>query len=387
MEKASFVLTVPVSNISNFNSKINMLNKKAAKLGLDAIVVTKISKPYSHKVVVKSPISDYDIWTDVVDYKIEGSIPHISGWAIVGVIDYVDGVNIVKSMEGIPELFRTREPFCDHCHTKRVKLNTVVIKNIDTGEYMQVGKTCLKDFVNTETKDALSYNASFVSLKEEETEDFINEKGKFELKAGVIDVLTVASAMIKKFGYVSVSNEDYSIGRVATKQMVIEYFFGKEKRDFLDIDPSDSELAQKVVEFINTSSSKSEFIYNTQEIIKLGTVAPKYFGYVVGAIAFYHKAVVTETESVKRVNEYYPSPVSSKIKVDVTVKNITVLDSYYGTSWLCSFVDAEGRSIVAFCSRPISAEIGSSKQVSGTIKKFQEYNGTKQTVLTRIKLS
>lgn len=55
---------------------------------------------------------------------------------------------IVRTMPGqeTPKEFWTRGPKCDHCKHNRRRNNTYVVRHED-GRHMQVGSTCIEDFL------------------------------------------------------------------------------------------------------------------------------------------------------------------------------------------------------------------------------------------------
>ena len=48
-------------------------------------------------------------------------------------------------------------------------------------------------------------------------------------------------------------------------------------------------------------------------------------------------------------------------------------------------LDTEGRTLIWFASKYLEAEPGEQWNLTGTVKDHNEYNGTCQTVLTRVK--
>lgn len=78
----------------------------------------------------------------------------INGFEFVGVIEHkqVNGVyeNIIRPAFNcaIPARFRKCAPYCEHCKTTRYRKDTYIIRNTQTGEFMQVGSACLCEYTN-----------------------------------------------------------------------------------------------------------------------------------------------------------------------------------------------------------------------------------------------
>ena len=80
---------------------------------------------------------------------------------------------------------------------------------------------------------------------------------------------------------------------------------------------------------------------------------------------------------------------SIKDKVDLKVKLVRRgnYDTMYGTTFVYTFEDAQGHQLVWKTGTWLEQEVGSQVIVKGTIKAHTEYKGTKQTELTRCKVS
>lgn len=82
----------------------------------------------------------------------------------------------------------------------------------------------------------------------------------------------------------------------------------------------------------------------------------------------------------------YIEPVDGKISnLCVTCVGKRYIDSFYGTSLLLTFEDEEGNILTWFTKSEPAVEKGEGVILTGTFKKHEEYNGVKQTVITRVK--
>ena len=85
-------------------------------------------------------------------------------------------------------------------------------------------------------------------------------------------------------------------------------------------------------------------------------------------------------------NEHVGTP-GQKITVDVEVVRTRLIDGYYGRVQIVTMNDAEGRTYVWFNNSRNHMDEGSKYRVTGGVKEHSEFNGTKQTVLTRVKFN
>lgn len=79
--------------------------------------------------------------------------------------------------------------------------------------------------------------------------------------------------------------------------------------------------------------------------------------------------------------------VGEKVNMELTLEHIRYYDTHFGTTWVYSFKDENGNTLVWKTSAHQEVEEGNKFHVKGTIKEHGEYRGTKQTVLTRCKIA
>ena len=83
-----------------------------------------------------------------IEVEVSG-IARIADWEFVATIEHAEPMNIIRSFRPeyeIPARFYTADTFCEHCRTRRYRKDTYIVRNTQTGEFKQVGKSCLKDF-------------------------------------------------------------------------------------------------------------------------------------------------------------------------------------------------------------------------------------------------
>ena len=92
----------------------------------------------------------------------------VSDWEFIATVEHSKPINIIRSFRPeveIPESYYTADTRCDHCQTKRNRKDTYLIRNTISGEFKQVGKTCLKDFTRGLSAEAVTaYVAWFDEL-------------------------------------------------------------------------------------------------------------------------------------------------------------------------------------------------------------------------------
>lgn len=96
------------------------------------------------------------------------------------------------------------------------------------------------------------------------------------------------------------------------------------------------------------------------------------------------KDAIATAESSGNLNQYV-GVVGDKIQVEVTIKRKFWYDTQWGSNCIILMGDKEGHEYKWNSSNGIDALTGEIITIKGSIKAHEEYNGTKQTVLTRCK--
>ena len=83
----------------------------------------------------------------------------------------------------------------------------------------------------------------------------------------------------------------------------------------------------------------------------------------------------------------YVGNVGDKIEADLKVTHTFVTNSYYGSSLLIGMQDDEGNKFVWFSTAMPEVHKGDKVHIKGRIKNHGEFRGSKQTTLTRCKIT
>lgn len=390
---------VPEAMMADLEAQIGKLNRRAAKLGVPPISVKVVGDAEIVTVVRKG--GNYPL--RVVQVQVGGEAPVIDGWRFVARIspgrEGSEG-NIVRG-EDVPVRYWYGDAYrCDHCGTSRTRKYTYIIQSA-WGEYKQVGKSCLRDFMgHTDPERVADW---FTILTDQEFiysyeiphgavytgllpgEDNPDARPRY-CGRNVSDYLPwVVMAIRVMGGYRGRKNADYgqSTADVADQ---LEWEFRKNGGE--PPTAEDCATARAAQEWAKTFTSNSlpQYAHNVRSIAKSNYAEHREEGTTASIIACYNRAQATEErqkrETERRVNEYFGN-IKDRPALRLTLKRIREFDGGWGITTLNSFEDAEGRVFVWWTSSSNNLEEGNSYQVRGTIKAHQEYHGIKQTVLSR----
>ena len=175
--------------------KIEKINARCAKRGIPG----GLNVEYREE--MKKETNAFGIEIEYVVYmtKITGIAPKLPDWDFVATLDYDHNAGlIVRTYPGVNSINRAnlREGWCDHCQTNRYRKSTYVMRNRNSGEEIQVGSACIKDFTGWE---ALPYSAERM---QKDVEEFSGGFGGGARDVSTLTVLSVAWACVTEFGYV-----------------------------------------------------------------------------------------------------------------------------------------------------------------------------------------
>ena len=386
------------ARFEEFFKKMETLSKKCAKVG--AKLQYKIEGTEFHYDYTKEGIR-YGVKYYVVNAEGKAAI---KGWDLVGVIEYVNGQNLVKQIDDsveIPEEYYTKSNTCDYCHCNRARVKNCILYNKQTGEFKQVGTSCLKMFTGVE--DVSRYLKVLDAIKAipvfEYCEDIPTQLRRYPLK----EIIAYAVECVKHFGYTS--TRDYR----STSDRVKDYYFVKELHmspltSYKDIDNELSSCnfnglsqenlkkAEDIIEFVrNNLDDKSNYYHNLKVLFSDDCIRLKDFGFVVSSVTCYNK-LVGDRDSFKAGRDHneakseYVGNVGDKISIDVIdFACVHSMETSFGTYRIYKFKDDKG-NLYVWKTTSFVPNCKGVHTVEGIVKEHSEYRGIKETILTRCKI-
>lgn len=381
---------VPVENYDSLIDKLAKLNKKAVKLSVAPITIKFIKAVTETKVVHGN---EYTRHYNLIE--VEGIAPKLAGgYTFVGTIEHIDGQNLLKSIPNkeIPFSYKDTSPVCDHCKTKRQRNATYIVQN-EAGEFKQVGHNCVRDFLGHQDPKQLALIAEFINSFEEhcgEGEGF--GMGVVNTAPMSLFLEHVAETALR-YGYITSAMAQKTEGKlVATSGQAWGTMFphNAEARAILaasgfKVTDKAKEMAAGTIAWLSSLEPKNNFEHNMKVLAGLDFITRKDIGIAAFAVQAYTQDLIKKYEKTEKVASEYVGVVGEKIDVKVLVKKHIVLESMYGYTHLYIMNDENGNDIKWFSSRKVMDEAKSYGLV-GRVTKQEEYQGSKQTIVTRAKV-
>ena len=397
---------IPTEALARVKEKIAALNKRATRLGLDQEARVEVVRhlPYMVHDAQGEPL----FTVPGVEIYIEGGIVVLpGGWRVLAVKKHEAGldrplVTRIDSEEAIPQKYYTLGPECDHCKINRPRNTTFVLRN-EAGETVQVGKTCLKDFLGHYPESAISFAAALGELDDE------LRGGAFEKDptAGGIDMLYFLALVVfhvDKFGYVKArETDDAGREKESTAQSVIGYIRDLSKPGShvtpIKLERDEMRRAEVVRDWAREAAltQTSDYWHNLAASLSVDFVTQRTAGFVASTVPVYARHLEKRAEAERKTksgaNEWV-GEVGDKLKgLKLTLQRKIVNDGMYGTTYILKFTDDAGHAFTWFSSSgtdkdgEIWGEGGEVYYGNATVKKLDTFRDEKQTVLTRANLS
>jgi hypothetical protein len=406
---------IDLDDLAAVRSAVDKANKKATKIGVPGYVL--IEGDRSHRDVKKpDPFNpgSYKVVGQIETIHVEvlGQAPRYAGWTFVATLTWDSNSPVIRKIEGLDVDTDAARPnlkplWCDHCNAARDRNETYLLVS-DTGEFKQVGSTCLREFLGVEV------NLHLIGFNPYEGCDSTNRYAPSRF--GILNLLEDTLALVREYGWLSASVA-YNQGGIATKTRVLDA-----NEDFSQKGPGndyraaivkhhredDRETAIEVLRWVReVLPATSEYASNLKAAVgepeihtvttddgttvdlDASTCRRDNVGLVVSAVTGYQrwseKEAARKVETANTLNEYVGTVKDRLRDLHLTVVSTRWIQSDFGSSLLVVLRDAEGHAFKWFATNaPAALEtVGQQVVLDGTVKKHEEYNGRKSTVLTR----
>lgn len=330
----------------------------------------------------------------------------VNGWKFIASVEHTENGNIINRIGDVevPERYYTSKAVCEHCNSKRYRKDTYIVMNEETGEFKQVGKSCLNDFTNGLSAEAI---ASYISLFDELIQGEIPMGSSGERYYRTEDILRFAAETIKHFGYVRTQDSGRSTASRSFDYYGIEHghnFHSTTKRElqaemdkvgFNHKSTDTVELVQKSLEWISKQNESNNYIHNLKTACGLQYVTGRNLGILVSLFPTYNRELEFQADKAEKErkrladqasekNSIHIGQVGDRIAVDIqSIKCITSWETEWGVTRIYKIVDVNGNVFTWKTGNFVDEDMNFLK---GTVKEHKDYNGVNQTELTRCKV-
>jgi hypothetical protein len=408
------VITIRPVRVERAVKRLEAANKRLERAGMEGFTWQVIARE-ENLVPKKVGFNGITEYVDVVDLIVDYPQVKTATHDFVGSLTQEETGMITRLSEGT-ELgeWRPRDSFCDHCGTNRKRNFTVIVREQETGEYSQVGSSCVEGYLGVDPAHLFSLNFDPMGDDAEEPQ-FVGKYGPayhVEHKADVRKALAVAFV-------VSNNGENYkrrgdwwqgipserNLADNSTYSSVVaglrdveeghpdhDWIKGVQQRanELLD----DGTIDTFIAEILNDDKEMGEYIQNLKVLLAGEQCQFRNMGALVAAVSVYHRRQRAkqnyEERDIFKVNEWLGKPNDKLADLKAKIERIRFRENPYngGQTAIVTMRLESGHEITWFASTPPDAQEGDNVEIkTTTIKKHDEWQGRKSTVITRTKMA
>jgi hypothetical protein len=425
------IYRIPECNIEQLKARVGKMNKRAAKLKMDPLVLSEIGEEFEEQNRREGNGHKVKVTVRFVLVTLTGNCPRVNGWAMAATIQHDEGGNILRTVPGfettLPAIYRTRGTHCDHCSTDRrrndtyvlhgetrhVALNAAVPEVVET-IWKQVGRNCLADFLRTENAAGLAEYAEMLAGLDEEMSEYEDEEsfggGRQREYFSALRLLTQVACCVRAGGWCSRTEAKNSfVPKLATVDEALSCWnsiiWNKlSAADQIRLTPTDEDekRAADAIAWAQELPADvgNDYLWNIRVVSHREQLSHREAGLAGSIISAYNRHM--EQELARKYEREHPSEffgeVGKREVFTLTVSGLRDMQSDFGSLTLVSFVDPNGNKGKWFASNAAGFDLDKTFQVKATVKKHELYtreiasesgasdaatHSTKQTMLTR----
>lgn len=379
------------SRIRSVVSRLETLSKVAVKLNMEAYQIDLGEAEHVPRPDGSGHVDSY------IPLTFSGEKPVIEGWRFLAKLEHTEGGNVISSFAtSVDKRYRDCPPNCDHCHTNRARNFTYVVESHD-GEQLQVGSSCIDDFVggHQDPKLILSLLDGLGKIDWEGPEPYQGDEESLHESPGasssgldLMRVLEVSCATIRRDGrYINATDAEIK-GEIATKDSVsYAMLSGKVRLNNL-VSPHDTELARRVHDWLlEEDPLDSVYRHNLRVMAKneVLTNINRQLGLAVSAPAAYERHLRQAIAFEERPNLHIGEAGEKWVGRQVEFKDSFSFSTQWGSSFNCIMIDTEsGAELKWRTASPLPFKKGERYFINASVKGHGEYRDMKQTELSRV---
>jgi len=365
-------------------AKIDKINSIASRKGLSGRLTVE-----AKEITVKRDVVGIEVSEIRFETTITGEPPKHDGWVFLASLEWIETGVITRNAPGAKVMVdrdALTPGYCDHCGYNRRRKTTYVVLNEETGKQVQVGSSCLKDF--------LGWSGSVVFFTEDEIREEVSScSGWGTPEFTTESILAVAWACVTEFGYKRSREEGSTAGTVWTVLGARENKYTRKVKERIRPIAKDAiPMARKLREFVLSDDFRgdNDYVLNLKTYCKAEYNSARSFGFLASVTQAYAKhldySLIKQRKQSELVSDWVGA-VKEKLTLNVKIKAVRFVPTKFGCSTLYTFLADTGHIFKWFATQSAFGEDETTEffTIQGSVKKHEEFNGFKSTLLTRCK--
>ena len=376
--------TIPANKTGVVFRNIRKLNKKAA---VDRAGKFEVELSNERTIKIESGES-FDgnpvrVPVRVIDATITGPDFSIAGYELICLANFSGEIKQFSDFNDSEfSAYDEITTDCDHCNKPRNRNKIFILKNIESGEFIQVGKSCVKDFLGHNIFDAIKGAGFWGQIKDDCDEMF--KGARSDSSEPLQYIVALAATVTRSLGYVSRAEADES-RHEATADVVKELASKCEKVTDEERAEADAVIEWARSEFgfdYDDGQKNDSFTMNVSGILDAGRVPSKMTGFAACLPSLKSRAEAKAAIAESNELSIHFGEIKKRMNSTLEVLAVTYIDSDWGCTSL--YTMKAGDNVVKWFSSRDVLEVGETYDVKMTVKKHDVFNGVNQTVVTRV---
>jgi hypothetical protein len=301
---------------------------------------------------------------------------------------------------------------CDHCNMNR-KRDLVFVLRHEDGREVQVGSSCLNDYLGTdalgawfvwsrlhELTDGMSSSvwsiAAHAQWLADQPEVVTRKTGSAQVNIGIVDYLAACIVEIRCMGYMSRtqvreiqnSNSNFT-ERFAAQATGDKVWHAYQTAQHIAPCPNDFVQAEEIVKWSETLD-RDQYNRDTMELTYISNLARHFdsamrsgvhereANMLASAVGAYDRELARRAQDAVWTNSWFEGNEGDAVVIDATVRR--------NLGWALACADSQGRQILVRKHEYKTGgdiEIGDTVRISGSIGGLNTFRGVKQTFISR----
>lgn len=416
VERHAGHVVVPADAMEVFRKRLQKLNVKAERFGLDPVVA---GEPVMHlyKICrterVEADGEEIDLYpaahptppgamvtglVQMAEMDLDYPIIKMGDWQVVASIEAMPGGNLVfvatedEADAAQAERHRSQAIGCEHCGVSRRRKTSYLLKS--GSEYKEVGSTCLEDFTGVDPAAALFLARLHDFVHWSPSEDGVPRANAVETEAYLMRV----AFLVEQQGFVSASVARLPPFPPATWEEAV-----KLPRDLADdrakreaFDKAASRLkatAVAVREWYALNTSADGFDANVRTLLASDVLRldRRHLAFVAASVPSFQRQQARQRQKAAATVSRHVGEPGERCSSALKVVRSVAWESHFGVKRLVLFEDRSGNRLAWITSTALPEALMDEPDhwhdCQFRIKAHDAYQGTAQTVVTHVKVA